>query len=142
MFRSRSSKSQEAKMMHDLLQPTEMALRQLSSVAHLYTSLVSTSRRTCGAWIEAQKPGSTVKIAFPLLDFCLSTSLRPVAIVINDATGHARSSAKKYRTRKSERSVRSAFQNTVGRVSRSRDLFLFGLKRFFYSAKYSRLILL
>ena len=34
---------------------------------------------------------------------------------------------------KSKKSVRSALQNTVGRVSRSRDLFLFGLSRLFYS---------
>ena len=34
-FRSRSSKLQEAKMMRDLLQPTEIALRRSSSVAHL-----------------------------------------------------------------------------------------------------------
>ena len=35
---------------------------------------------------------------------------------------------------KSRKSVRSALQNTVGRVSRSRDLFLFGLGIFFYSS--------
>ena len=51
------------------------------------------------AWIAAQKPGSTVKISFPSLDFYLSTSLRPLAIAIDDETGHARSGGKKYRTR-------------------------------------------
>ena len=51
------------------------------------------------AWIAAQKPGSTVKIYFPLLDFYLSTSWRPLTIAIDDATGHARSGGKKYRTR-------------------------------------------
>ena len=63
-FRSWSSKSQEAKMMHDLLQPTEIALRQSSSFAHLYLCLD-----------RGSKPGSTVKISFSLLDFYSSTSL-------------------------------------------------------------------
>ena len=75
-------------MMHDLLQPIEIALRRSSSVAHLYARL---DRGT--------KPRSTVKVSFPSLDFYLSTSLRPLAIAIDDATGHARSGGKKYRTR-------------------------------------------
>ena len=48
-------------------------------------------------------------------------------IAIDDATGHARSGAKKYQTRSRKKVSGRQLQNTVGRVSRSRDLFLFGL---------------
>ena len=81
-FRSWSSKSLEAKM----LQPTEIALHRSSSVAHLYARLDRGSKPSVNsqdllafAW-------------FLLVDFSL-------AIAIDDATGHARSGAKKYQTR-------------------------------------------
>ena len=48
-------------------------------------------------------------------------------IAIDDATDHARSGAKKYQTRSRKKVSGRLLQNTVGRVSRSRDLFLFGL---------------
>ena len=119
-FWSWSSKSQEAKMMHDVLQPTEIALRRSSSVAHLYVHLDRGSK----AWVNSQ---DLLPFAWYLLvDFSL-------AIAIDDATGHTRSGAKKVSDAKSKKSVGSALQNTVGRVSRSRDLFLFGLMRFLNS---------
>ena len=52
-------------MMHDLLQPTEIALRRSSIASHISKCV----------WIAAQKPGSTVKISFPLFDFYSLTSL-------------------------------------------------------------------
>ena len=83
-FRSWSSKSQRSEMMHDLLQPT--ALRRSSSVAHLHARLDRGSK----AWVNSQ---DLLPFAwFLLVDF-------PLVIAIDDATGHARSSAKKYRTR-------------------------------------------
>ena len=82
-----NSKSQEANMvMHDLLQPTESALRRSSSVAHLYVCLDRGSK----AWVNSQD--LLLFAWFLLVDFSL-------AIVIDDATGHARSGAKKYRKR-------------------------------------------
>ena len=93
------------------------------------------------AWIAAQSLGQQVKISFPSLNFYLSTSLRPLAIAIDDATGHARSGGKKVSDAKSEKSVRSALQNTVGRVSRSRDLFLFGLSEKFFKTRWIPLVL-
>ena len=84
-FRSWSSKSQEAKMMHDVLQPTEIALRRSSRVAHLYARLDRCSK----AWVNSQ---DLLPFAwFLLVDFSLE-------IAIDDATGHTRSGAKKYRT--------------------------------------------
>ena len=112
-FRSWSSKSQEAKMMHDLLQPTEIALRRSSSVAHLEVR----PDRGSKAWVNSQD--LLPFVWFLLVDFSL-------AIAIDNATGHARSGAKKYRTR-SRKKVSGRRFNTVGRVSRSRVLFLFGL---------------
>ena len=100
--------------MRDLLQPTEIALRRSSSVAHPYAR----PDRGSKAWVNSQA-------LFPFALFLLVDFL--LAIAIDDATGHARSGAKKYWTRSRKKSVRSALQNTVGRVSRSRDLFLFGL---------------
>ena len=82
---------------------------------------------TC-TWIAAQKPGSTVKISFSLLDFYSSTSLSRSWSTTQLATHGA---APKSIGSEVEKSVRSVLQNTVGRVSRSRDLFLFGLTNFF-----------
>ena len=85
-FRSWSSKLQEAKIMHDLLQLTAIALRRSSSIAHLYARLDRGSK----ALVNSQ---DLLPFAWFLLgDFCL-------AIAIDDATGQARSGAKKYRTR-------------------------------------------
>ena len=70
------------------------------------------------AWINSQ---DLLPFAwFLLVDFSL-------VIAIDDATGHARIGAKKYRTRSRKKVPGRRLQNTVGRVSRSRDLFLFGL---------------
>ena len=73
------------------MQPTAwIALHQSSTASHI-------SSRT---WIAAQKPGRVwVTISFPrpfawFLPFDFS-----LAVAINDATGHAWSGAKKYRTR-------------------------------------------
>ena len=85
-FRSWSSKSQEAKMMHDVLQPTEKAFRRSSSVTHLYARLDRGSK----ARVNSQDLHPFAW--FLLVDFSL-------AIAIDDATGHERSGAKKYRTR-------------------------------------------
>ena len=84
-FRSWSSKSQEAKMMHDLLQPTEIALRRSSSVAHLKVRLDRGSK----AWVKSQD--LLPFVWFLLVDFSL-------VIAIDNVTGHGRSGAKKYRT--------------------------------------------
>ena len=75
-----------SEMMHDLLQPTEIALRRSSSVAHLYVCLDRGSK----AWVNSQD--LLLFAWFLFVDFSL-------AIVIDDATGHARSDAKKYRKR-------------------------------------------
>ena len=93
-------------MMHDLLQPTEIALRQSRSVTHLFT---------------AQKPGPAVKISFPLLDFLLVDF--SLAIAIDDATGHARSGAKKHRTRNRK--------NVPGRRFKTRSVGLVEAETFF-----------
>ena len=77
-----------------------------------------------GVWIAAQKPGSTVKISLPLFDFYSSISLSLSRSTTQLATHGA---APKSIGREVEKSVRSALQNTVGWVSRSRDLYLFGL---------------
>ena len=72
-------------MIHDVLQPTEIAFRHSSSVAHLYARLVRGSK----AWVNSQ---DLLPFAwFLLIDFFL-------AIAIDDATSHVQSSAKKYRT--------------------------------------------
>ena len=102
--------------MHDVLQPTEIAFRRSS-----------TERRT-----SLRAPGSRLKSLgqqsrSPSLCLIFTRRLRSLAIAIDDATGHAWSGAKKYRTRSRKKSVQSALQHTVGRASRSRDLFLFGL---------------
>ena len=106
-----SSKSQEAKKMHDLLQPQKLCCVDRVS-SHISTR----------AWIAAQKPWSTVKISFSFLDFYLSTSFSRSRSTRQLVTHGA---APKRIGRKVEKSVRSALQNTVGWVSRSRDLFLF-----------------
>ena len=86
LFRSWSSKSQRSEILHDLLQPTKIALRRSSSVAHLHARLDRGSK----AWVNSQ---DLLPFAwFLLVDFSL-------VIAIDDATGHARSGAKKYRTR-------------------------------------------
>ena len=72
--------------MHGLLQPTGIALRQSSSVAHLYTRL----NRGSKAWVNSQ--GLLPFAWFLLADFSLT-------IEIDDATGHARREAKTYQTR-------------------------------------------
>ena len=73
-------------MMHDVLQPTEIAFRRSSSVAHLYARLDRGSK----AAVNSQ---DLLPFAwFLLVDFSL-------AIAIDDATGHAWSGAKNYRTR-------------------------------------------
>ena len=120
-FRSWSSKSQEAKMMHDLLQPTEIAWRRSSSVAHLYACL----DRGTKAWVNSQD--LLPFVWFLLVDF-------PVASRDRDRRRNWPRTERRQKVSdaKSEKSVRSALQNTVGRVSRSRDLFLFGLMIFFF----------
>ena len=94
-FRSWSSKLQKAKMMHDVLQPTEIAFRRSSSVAHLHARLH-----------RGSKPGSTVKISFPLLDFYSSTSLSQLRSTTELATHGA---APKSIGREVEKSVRFFF---------------------------------
>ena len=103
-------------MMHDLLQRTEMALRRSSSVAHLYARL----NRVTKAWVNGQ---DLLPFAwFLLVDF-------PEASHDRDRRRNWPRTERRQKVSdaKSEKSVRSALQNTVGRVSRSRDLFLFGL---------------
>ena len=63
-FRSWSSKSQEAKLMHDLLQPTEIVVRRSSGVARLYVRLDRGSK----AWVNSQD-------LLPFAWFFSSTSL-------------------------------------------------------------------
>ena len=108
-------------MIHDLLQPTKIALRRSSSVAHTHTYA---SLRAPGSRLKSlgqQSDQDLLPFAwFLLVDFSL-------VIAIDDATGHARSGAQKYRTRSRRKVSGRQLQNTVGRVSRSRDLFLFGL---------------
>ena len=111
-FRSWSSKSQEAKMMHDLLQPTEIVLRRLSSAACLYVRLDRGSK----AWVNSQD----------LLPFAIFTR-RLLSRDCDRRRNCPRTERRqKLSDAKSKKSVQSALQNTVGRVSRSRDLFLFG----------------
>ena len=102
--------------MHDLLQPTEIALRpsSSSSVAHVYARLKSLgqqSRSPSLCWIFTRRLLSRDR------DRRRNWPRTERRQKVSDA--------------KSKKSVRSALQNTVGRVSRSRHLFLFGLTRTF-----------
>ena len=121
-FRSWSSKSQSAKMMHDLLQPTEIALprRRSSSVAHLYVCLGS---RLKSLGQQSRSPS-----------LCLIFTRR---LLSRDRDRRRNWPCTERRQKvsdvKSKKSVRSSLQNTVGRVSRSRDLFLFGLRHYIWS---------
>ena len=116
-FRSWSSKLQEAKMMHNLLQPTDITFRRSRSVAHLYARLDRDSK----AWVNSQ---DLLPFAlFLLVDFS------------RDRDGRRNWPRTKRRQKvsdaKSKKSVWSALQNTVGRVSRSRDLFCLAPLNFF-----------
>ena len=104
---------------HDLLQTTETTKRR---------SPPEWRRRSSRAWLAAQKPTTTVKISFLCFASTDSNShveftCRSVVIAFNDATSHERNGAPKNIGRKVEKSFRSALQNTVKRVSRSRDPF-------------------
>ena len=100
-------------MMHDVLQPTEIAFHRSSSVAHLYVCLDRSSK----AWVNSQ---DLLPFAwFLLVDFSL-------AIAIDDETGHARSGAKKYRTRSRKK--------VSGRRFKTRSVGLVEAETFFYLA--------
>ena len=84
-FQSWSSKSQEAKMMRDVLQPTEIAFRRSSSVAHA-------SLREPGSWLKCLGQQSRS----PLLDLYSSISLSRLRSMTQLAAWNG---AKKYRRR-------------------------------------------
>ena len=98
----------------DLLQPTEIALRRSSSVAHLHARLGS---RLKNLGQQSRSPS-----------FCLIFTCRLLSHDRDRQHNWQRTERRqKVSDEKSKKSVRSALQSTVGRVSRSRDLFLFGL---------------
>ena len=99
----------------DLLQPTEIALRR-SSVAHVHLHARLGSRlKSLGQ--QSRSPSS-----------CLIFTCRLLSHDRDRRHNWQRMERRqKVSDEKSKKSVRSALQNTVGRVSRSRDLFLFGL---------------
>ena len=100
-------------MMHDVLQPTEIALRRSSSGAHLYAP-----GSRLKAWVNSQ---DLLPFAwFLLVDFSL-------AIAIDDATGHARSGAKKYRTRSRKKVCGRRFKTRSVGLVEAETFFLFGL---------------
>ena len=87
------------------------------SVAHLYVRLDRGSK----AWVNSQD----------LLPYLIFTC-RPLRARDRDLRRNWPRTERRQKVpdAKLKKSVRSALQNTVGRVSRSRDLFLFGLMRF------------
>ena len=119
-FRSWSSKSQKAKIMDDLLQPTEIALRRSSSssVTRLYARLDPGSK----AWVNNQD----LPFAwFLLVDFSL-------AIAIDDATGHTRSGAKKYRTQSRKKVSGRRFKTRSVGLVEAETFFCLALLHFFF----------
>ena len=105
----------------DLLQPTEIALRRSSSVAHLHARL---GLRLKSLGQQSRSPS-----------LCLIFTCRLLSHDRDRRHNSQRTERRqKVSDEKSKKSVRSALQNTVGRVSRSRDLFLFGLTPFFLHA--------
>ena len=105
----------------DLLQPTEIVLRRSSSVAHLHARLGS---RLKNLGQQSRSPS-----------LCLIFTCRLLSPDSDRRHNSQRTERRqKVSDEKSKKSVRSALQNTVGRVSRSRDLFLFGLsEKFLYN---------
>ena len=110
--------------MHVLLQPTEIALRQSSSVAHLYAPGPRLKR------VNQQSRSPSLN----WLDFYSSTSLMR-SRAIDDATDHARSDAKKYRTRSRKKvSGRCYKTRSVGLVE-AETFFCLALNLFFSTPK-------